>query len=355
MEQKEYLPNIIGQNSVKNRLRIYKQSYSKTGRLPFILFTASRGSGKTKFIREFRSTLKNQNGDTPPIMEVNAAAIKNADSFFDQIYPVWTNNNAVLFLDECHELPDKLCQIFLSILDKDPNPVRRVTYEHREMGPVDYDFDFRKIGIVMATTDAQKLPAPLLDRLTEISIGSYSEDDLFKIFQKNLNCNVSEHITRKIKSVFRGHPRACVELAEELDHYADAHSLTYINREHFDDFCNVMGIHPFGLNNAEMQIIKVLGERGSCSLNSISAATGYSKSVIQQKYEYSLLHKGLIDIDGKRMLSSKGRELYLSEFASVDDNDAAPTPTSVAPKRTAEVERVLATAKEINNTHPLYK
>lgn len=348
-----YLNNLIGQESLKNRLNIYRKSYEKTSRLPFILFSGAKGNGKTKFVREFRSTLKNPNGDTPPIMEVNAAVIKNADSFFDQIYPIWTNEKAVIFIDECHELPDKLCQIFLSILDKDPNPVRRVTYEHREMGPVDYEFDFRKIGIVMATTDAQKLPEPLLDRLTEISIGSYSEDDLFKIFQKNLNCNVSEHITRNIKSVFRGHPRACVELAEELDHYADAHSLTYINREHFDDFCDVMGIYPFGLNNAEMQIIKVLGRRGSCSLNSISAATGYSKFVIQQKYEYSLLHKGLIDIDGKRMLTSLGRDFYLSLTAPKAEETVESKEEEPIREVVRQVQQVAATSFN-SDSNPLF-
>lgn len=359
MENETYLSDLVGQSEVKKRLLIYKKSFEKKNQLPFILFSASRGAGKTKFIREFRQTLRKSDGCTPPIMEVNGAAIKSADSFFDQIYPVWDQNQAVLFIDEVHEIPDKLAQILLTVLEKDSNPVRRVTFEHREQGPIDYTFDFRRISFVCATTDHQKLPKPLLDRLTQVSLGEYSKEDLFEIFLLNLNCKVSDHIHEDIKRVFRGHPRACVELAEELDHYASAHGITYINLDHWRDFCNTMGIHPYGLNNAEMQIIKVLGERRSCSLNAIAAATGFSKQVIQQEYEYALLHKGLIDIDGKRMLTSKGTNLYLSEFVR-NEEEAVPEPVvEQAPVTTVEtpVERVMRITEQSTGegNHPLYR
>lgn len=361
----EYLPQIIGQESLKKRLEIYSASYKEKGKLPFLFFDAQRGAGKTKIIREWRKTLENRNGDTPPIMEANAASIKNAEDFFSQIFPVWDNQNAILFIDEAHNLPDDLEQILLTALERDPNPVRRVTFNHREQGPVDYTFDFRRMSIIMATTDAQKVANPLRDRLTSVSIARYSNEDLFKIFEMNLTCQVSKEIKKEIMFVFRGHPRACVELAEELDHFAEAHGKTYINRDLFLEFCNTMDIHPYGLNGAEMEIVRILGERGACSLTAISSATGHSKQAIQQNYEDALLNKGLMDIDSKRMLTSKGRELYLSHFVGVSEEVPVEAEDTLLESKQKPVEeeetpvQVIKRAEEAINgmaiKNPLYR
>lgn len=343
--KENYLPNIIGQAELKQRLDIYRRSFEQQNKLPFLIFTGGKGNGKTKLIREFRQTLRKNNGDTPPIMEVNGAAVKSAESFLQSYYPHWINNNAVLFIDEAHNIPSELQELFLTILEKDPNPVRRITYTHREEGEVDYEFDFRKISIVFATTDQQKLKKALLDRLTKISIQPYSTKNLFDIFQLNCKTRTSDEISGDIVKVFRGHPRACVELAEELDHFASAKGVTYINKPLWDEFCLIMGIYQYGLNDAELKIIKLLGERQKQSLNAIAASTGFSRSVIQNEYEAALLGKGLIDIDGKRMLTKLGRELYLSitnptkdvEQEVVEDKTTKEKPVQEIVERVKEV------------------
>lgn len=307
----EYLSTIIGQTALKQRLEIYSGSFAKTGRLPFLLLKAARGSGKTKVVREFKKTLVRPNGGAVPLLEVNAATVKNCEQFFEQVYPVWKNNGAVLFFDEAHNLPVKLQEIFLTVLEKDPNPVREVTYNHREIGDVTYEFDFTKMSVVFATTDHQKMLAPLLDRFTEISLAPYSEDELFTIFKKNAKTMIGNDMKQDFISVFRGHPRACVELAEQLDHFAAARNIRSIDRKSFTEFCSVMGIHDLGLNDGEMMIIKILAQDGACSLNSLAAKTGFSRSAIQKDYEYGLLKKGLIDIDLKRRLTKKGHEFFL--------------------------------------------
>lgn len=346
--KENYLPNIIGQQEVKTRLSIYKGSFKVSGKLPFLLFTGARGDGKTKTIREFRKTLEDKNGDTPPILEVNGASIKNAENFFLQIYPVWKKNNAILFIDEVHNIPTELQELFLTILEKDPNPVRRITYTHREEGEVEYDFDFRKMGIVMATTDQQKLKNALLDRLTKISIQPYTKQNLFDIFELNCNVTASESIKSDIVRVFRGHPRACVELAEELDHFASAKGATYINKPLWEEFCLIMGIFEYGLNDAELRIVKILGERQKQSLNALSAATGFSRSVIQNEYEKALLSKGLIDIDGKRMLTSLGRDFYLSLTAPKEESATEVREEESIKEVVRQVQQVASTSFDSN-------
>lgn len=305
-----YLENIIGQEAVKSRLKIYSDAYSHTGRLPFLMLSASRGGGKTKIVREFRKTLVRPDGTAPPLLEVNSATVKSADAFFEQIYPKWVENKAVLFFDEAHILPDRLMEIFLSVLEKDKNPVRRVTYEIKGGGHEDFIFDFNEISIIMATTDHQKISEPLNDRLTNISLAQYTEEELFDIFLLNCTCGIQESIREVIKAVFRGHPRNCVEIGEDLERFALSRGCQIIDEKLFSEFCDVMGIYMHGFNEAEIQIIKILGNRGECSLEAIAATTGFSKQVIRSKYEHALLKKGIMDIKGKRSLTRKGINFY---------------------------------------------
>jgi Holliday junction DNA helicase RuvB len=306
----QYLQNIIGQENVKTRLGIYGKSYKKSGVLPFLLVISARGYGKTKLIREFRKTLEREDGSRPPILEVNASTIKSADQFLLQVFDTWKDNDACLFLDECHALPPKLAELFLTVLEKDANPVRRITFNHKD-GPFDYEFDFTKMSIVMATTNHEKLSKPLNDRLTKICLEGYSDDNLFQIFKNNCKTKIDPAIEKEIKMVFRGHPRNCVELADNLDHYAAAFGHTIINKENWDEFTTIMGIHNFGLDEAELRILRLLGERGPCSLNAIAATTGYSRSVVQNEYEHALLGRGLMEINQQRCLTRKGREFYM--------------------------------------------
>lgn len=308
-----YLQEIIGQQSVKTRLQIYRESYKKNGILPFLLVVSSRGSGKTKLVREFRKTLERENGTRPPILEVNCATINNAGQFFSQIYNTWVDSEAVLFMDEFHALPIGLQEVFLTVLEKDRNPVRRVTFND-----VDYIFDFTKISFVAATTDHQKIRGPLDDRLTKINLEPYDKEQLFHIFNINLGeVKVQNQIVPFVKDIFRGHPRHCVEIAEDLQKYAAAKSISKIEEQHWQEFCKIMGIHAHGFNEAEMQIIRILGERGECSLEAIAASTGFSKNVIRTKYEHALLAKGILEISQKRSLTPVGRQFYrkLKEMA----------------------------------------
>jgi Holliday junction resolvasome RuvABC ATP-dependent DNA helicase subunit len=310
------MDNIIGQYQAKAKLSVFSQAYSNSGRLPFLLFEGERGGGKTKLVREFRRSLKRPDGSTPPIIEINAASIKSMNIFAGQVYPVWRNEKAILFIDEVHELAEtgagrQILTYLLTILERDPNPVRRVTYNDREMGEMELLFDFSEMGIILATTDPQKLPEPLLDRLTEISLSKYNNDELFEIFKNNLPKAIAVIDTMKdaVSKTFRGHPRDAVAKAEELKDFLSANGKTFLTPDAWTKFKSDMGVYDFGLSPAEIRVLKTMYySNGPLSLQALSASTGYSRSVIQQKYEKHLLASGLMDIDGKRVISQKGRD-----------------------------------------------
>ena len=296
----------IGQESVKRTLSIYIDAYKKTDRLPFINLTTGKGGGKTFFARLFREALRRSDGTKPPMLEVNGKTIKNAGSFFEQVYPVWVEHKAFLFIDEGHNLPNDLQQIFLSVLNVDKNPVRTVEHEG-----VPYTFDFKKLTFCMATTDQQKLAEPLRDRLRDIAFEEYKDKELYDIFHDNLeyHADIDNSAKEDIVSSFRGNPRDAVVKAEDLKIYVSARDVKKVTKEIWGDFCDAMGVKQFGLTASEISIVKALGERGAMTLTGIASVTGMQRGAIQKDYEAMLVKKRLLKIDTKRELTKKGLDL----------------------------------------------
>jgi Holliday junction resolvasome RuvABC ATP-dependent DNA helicase subunit len=296
----------IGQDSVKQSLSLYIDAYQKTNRLPFINLTTQKGGGKTFFARKFREALKRSDGSRPPMLEINGKTIKNARSFFEQVYPMWTAHRAFLFIDEGHNLPKDLQQIFLSVLNVDKSPHRTVEFDG-----VPYDFNFEQISFCMATTDQQKLSEPLRDRLRDISFEEYDNDELFEIFENNLDHNVEIDPAAKqdIVSVFRGNPRDAVVKAEDTKTFAAARNAKKITQQVWAEICKTMGINNYGLSNSEIQIVKALSQRGAMSLTGLSSVTGFERAAIQRDYEGMLVRKNLMKIDGHRELTANGIKL----------------------------------------------
>lgn len=303
----ETFEDIIGQESVISTLELYIDAYKQTERIPFLNFIAGKGSGKTHIVRRFRHGLRRKDGSKPPILEVNAATVKNAKMFFEQIVPVWVGNNAVLFIDELHCLPNDLQSIFLSILDVKKDPIRTIEFEG-----ITYEFDFRKICFIGATTDAQKLLGPLQDRLRAINLEEYSDEQLFEIFQKNLEnrIEISSCAKNEIISTFRGNPRDVVVKAEDLKTFSAAKTCDKITKQIWESFSKTMGIRPMGLTFSEMQVIKAIGKKREASLTDISSVTGFDRSLIQRSLESILVRKNLMTIDGKRKLTGEGTRFY---------------------------------------------
>lgn len=307
MQINETFEEIVGQSGVKSTLSLYIDAFKETGRLPFINLTAEKGGGKSNIVRAFRHGLRRPDGTKPPILEVNSATIKNADQFFEQVYPTWVSAGAVLFLDELHCLPHKLQTVFLSVLEVKKEPVRTIEFDG-----VPYEFDFRNISFVGATTNQNMLLEPLQDRLRNVALEEYKTEELFEIFQNNLE-NLIEILPcakEEICSSFRGNPRDAVVKAEELKTFSAAHKCKQISKQIWDSFSLTMGISPLGLNNSEIKVIKALGKKREASLTDIASMTGFDRSFIQRSLESILVRKNLLSIDGKRRLTPVGWKFY---------------------------------------------
>ena len=157
---------LIGQSKVKSRLTFYRNAKMSRGRIPPILFNGAKGLGKTAFAKEFAYSLGN------PLMEINSATIRNDEQFMEQVFvPYIHDKDVTVLLDECHRIPAKLTDFFLTAFDTDNKKIKTVDYgDHR------VEFNFERQTYLFATTDMQKLSRPFKDRMTEINFSPYNFD-----------------------------------------------------------------------------------------------------------------------------------------------------------------------------------
>jgi DNA polymerase III gamma/tau subunit len=132
--------NLVGQNEVKKQLTFYSEAQNKTGVAPFLMLSGAKGLGKTEFAKRYASSLKNKDGTTRAFLEINCSTIKNANSFFEQIFlPIVMHNEITILFDEAHMLPKDLVNAFLTIFNTEKG-----TYKEFHHAEQIFQFDFKK-------------------------------------------------------------------------------------------------------------------------------------------------------------------------------------------------------------------
>ena len=301
-----YFPNLVGQDAVKKKLSFYLDAFDKTGICPFLNLIGAKGLGKTEFAKAFAKNLYNEDGDRRTFLEINCSTIKNNEQFFEQIFlPVISDNEITVLFDECHALPQDLTMAFLTIFNTEKNA--RKFFEWNEMS---FEFNFKKQTFIFATTESDKIFPPLKDRLTTIDFEPYEEEELAEIIQLcTPEVKYKEDVLNEIASTIRNNARSAVKRSKEITLYCGAKQNFEFGLAEFSDLSDQVGILPLGISFTEKQILEVLKECGSATLTGLAAKLGLSKTALQRDHELYLLNKSLIEIDGKRKITSHGRKV----------------------------------------------
>ena len=299
--------NLIGQNQVKSQLSFFAKAQNKTGVAPFLMMSgAKKGLGKTEFSKEYAANLKNRDGSKRPFLEVNCSTIKNANAFFEQIFlPIVMHNEVTILMDEAHMLPKDLVNAFLTVFNTEKGTYKE--YHHAEQI---FAFDFSKQNFIFATTELDKLFAPFKDRLTIVDFKPYTLQEMGDII--DLVCGEIEFgdgLLPTIAETTRGNARSAVKRCKEIMLYCETENKKDFGNDDWKALCNVLDIKPLGLSNIEVEILNILKERGSCSLQMLSAITGMSRTAIQRDAEVYLLKRALMQINGTREITGKGMKV----------------------------------------------
>ena len=298
--------NLIGQDEVKRQLSFYAEAQNASGIAPFLMMSGAKGLGKTEFAKEYANNLKNKDGSKRPFLEINCSTIKNANSFFEQIFlPIVMHNEITILLDEAHMLPKDLVNAFLTVFNTEKGSYKE--YHHAEQI---FQFDFTKQNFIFATTEMDKLFPPFKDRLTIVDFRPYSVKELSQII--DLVCGEIEFddkLLLEIAETTRGNARSAVKRSKEIMLYCDSNHKKDYTKKDWGKMSHTLGIKPLGLSNIEIELLQILKERGNCSLQMLSAVTGMSRTAIQKESELYLLKRGLMKINGQREISGKGMNI----------------------------------------------
>ena len=288
---------LIGQDTLKTRLGFYKEAKQATGTLPFLLFNGAKGLGKTEYAKAFAKALGK------PMIEINCSTIRNAEQFFEQVFiPAILDKDVTILLDEAHALPKDLEMSFLTIFNVEGAKTKRF-----EFGESSFLFDFQRQTFLFATTELDKLFPPFKDRLTQLDFEPYTSEQLGGIIAKKLDwITFNDGVMVDIAETVRGNARSAIKRSLEISCYAEVNNRSNFGRKDWKELCDLLGIMPYGINHTELQVMRILKDRGACTLQMICAVTGMSRTAIQKDAEVHLLKNGFMKIDGKREITGKG-------------------------------------------------
>ena len=288
---------LIGQDTLKSKLGFYTEAKKATGTLPFLLFNGAKGLGKTEFAKAFGKSL------SKPLIEINCSTIRNAEQFFEQVFiPAILDKDVTVLLDEAHALPKDLEMAFLTIFNVEGAKTKRF-----EFGESSLLFEFERQTFLFATTELDKLFPPFKDRLTQLDFEPYSGKELAGIIKKKMEwIDFQDNILNEICETVRGNARSAIKRALEVSAYAEVNNKSTFGRKDWKSLCDLLGIMPYGINATELQVMRILKERGACTLQMLSAVTGMSRTALQKDAEVFLLKNGFMRIDGKREITGKG-------------------------------------------------
>ena len=310
---KNYFEGVIGQTKVKNKLGFRLDSLKNNGAvIPHALFVGSKGDGKSHIVRAFARNLPDPTDATKKhktFYPLNGAAISSPKHLFEDIFAKTQGEHATFFIDEAHDLPDKVETVLLTVLEPNKGNKTRYTWDD-----VEYVFDFREVTFLFATTEPNKMFHALRDRLDIIPLAAYSQRELGDIIELNIADAVdfTKGLIMEMAGYVRQNGRSAARLAQDIL----ATGASKFSPPDWEKLRKTLNIAPKGLSPDEIRVLQVLKRDGDMSLGMLSSRIARQRTEVQHDIEPYLLALGFMAIDGHREITKDG-EKYLELLGKI--------------------------------------
>ena len=284
------LDDFVGQEKVKNRLRISLEAAVKESRpLDHVLFSGPPGLGKTTLA----AIIAAEKGVSFRV--TSGPALERPGDLAAILSNLQTQD--VFFVDEIHRLPRAVEEVLYPAMEDFQLDVVL------GKGPTAQSIriDLPRFTLVGATTRKGKVTAPLRDRFgIEEKLDYYEHDELTTIVMRSagiIDVHIEEEAASLIAHRSRRTPRIANRLLARVRDYAVARASGHIDLEVAEEALVVYEVDQLGLDKVDRSILDAIVHRfggGPVGLSTLAIAVGEEPETVEDAYEPFLLQSGLI-------------------------------------------------------------
>ncbi len=286
----QQLDEYIGQEQVKNSLRIFIQAARQRGEaLDHTLFHGFPGLGKTTLAyiiaNEMGAGIKVTSG---PVIERpgDLAAILTSLQTGD-----------VLFIDEIHRLNHVVEEILYPAMED----YQLDLVIGQGPGARSVKMDLPRFTLVGATTRTGLLTPPLRDRFGVIlRLEYYSPEELVIIVKRSaqlFGIGIDDAGALELGRRSRGTPRIANRLLRRVRDFSEVGGHALISRQVADKALDMLAVDRFGLDDMDRRILLTIIDKfqgGPIGLDTLATAVCEEKNTLEDVYEPFLIQSGFL-------------------------------------------------------------
>ena len=311
------LENYIGQESVKNNMKVFIEAAKKRGEpLDHVLLYGPPGLGKTTLsniiANEMGVNIKTTSGpaiERPGDMAAVLSGLEEGD---------------ILFVDEIHRLNRIIEEILYPAMEDFVIDI----VIGKGPGARSVRIDLPKFTLIGATTRIGLLTAPLRDRFGVIQrLEPYSVDNLKTIIKRSagvLDIEIDDGGAEEIARRSRGTPRIANRLLKRVRDFAQVSFDGVITHEVSNQALNRLDVDKMGLDLTDRKMLLAMIEKFGgrpVGVDTLAVYIGEEAETIEDVYEPYLIQLGYIQRTPRgRIVTKSGYEHFGFIYPGDKDN-----------------------------------